>query len=209
MALKRIIAPASLAIDVDYVKSKLRVEHDQHDAMIESFIMAAIDYAEGPEGLTGRALIDQTWDLYLDAFPVCRPVRGPHWRRDDHIEIPLPPLIEVVGVFYLDSTGSEQELDAALYAVDDASQPARVLPAAGKSWPQAQCASNAVRIRFRAGYLDQTVSPAEDAVPENIKNGLYLHVVADYGPLDADKDDKLRATADQLLCMKRKHLGLA
>lgn len=209
MALKRIIAPATLAIDVDYVKSKLRVEHDEHDDMIESFIVAAIDYAEGPEGLTGRALIDQTWDLYLDRFPVCGPRRHYPWRRDDHIEIPLPPLIEVVGVFYLDSTGAEQELDAALYVVDDASEPARIAPAASQSWPQALCIENAVRIRFRAGYLDQTVSPAEDAVPENIKNGLYLRVAADYGPLDADKDDKLRAAADQLLCMKRKHLGLA
>lgn len=209
MALKRITAPADLAIDVDYVKSKLRVEHDQHDDMIESFIMAAIDYAEGPEGITGRALIDQTWDLYLDAFPVCRPRGGYPWRRDDHIEIPLPPLIEVVGVFYLDSNGDEQELATSRYSVDDASQPARLFPAVSQSWPQAQCIENAVRIRFRAGYLDQTVSPAENTVPENIKNGLYLRVAADYGPLDADKDDKIRATADQLLCMKRKHLGLA
>src|SRR5439155_124697 len=88
-----------------------------------------------------------------------------HHHRRGHIEIPLPPLIEVEGVFYLDSNGDEQEMDATLYTVDDASQPARIALKPAASWPVTEYVENAVRVRFRAGYLDQTQSPPVDAVP--------------------------------------------
>ena len=42
-----------------------------------------------PDSYTGRALIEQTWDLYLDAYPCV----------GQCIKIPLPPLIAIDGIF--------------------------------------------------------------------------------------------------------------
>ncbi len=195
MGLKLISGPGSLAIDLAYVKTNLKVEHDEDDVALTSFINAAIDYADGAGGYLGRALVDQTWDLYLDAFPV------------NQIEMPLPPLIEVLGVFYLDGAGAEQEMDASGYVVDSFSDPGRIVLTANGSWPTLSATTNAVRVRFRAGYVDATTSPAVDDVPEDIRLALFDRVFADYH--GGDIAAILRENSTQMLRKRRADLGLA
>jgi uncharacterized phiE125 gp8 family phage protein len=206
MGLKLVTPPQGLPISLEEAKAHLRVDHNDEDAAITLLLKAAIEHNDGPEGFLGRALVDQTWDLYLDEFPTST------------IEIPLPPLIEVVGVFYGDSNDAEQEFSAASYVVDDASQPARIILSDAASWPTISRNANAVRVRFRAGYIDATNSPPDSpseasAVPFDIKAGILLYL----GALYAHREEvvvgqtvaKLPWGAEALLRRKRKHLGMA
>jgi uncharacterized phiE125 gp8 family phage protein len=197
VALKLVTAAETYPVTLTEAKAQCRVDHSTDDALLTLFIKAATEYAES---FLGRALIDQTWNLYLDSFPA------------GEIEIPLPPLIEVVGVFYLDADDVEQEFAVASYVVDSASEPARITLAASGAWPAISTNANAVRIEFRAGYLDSS-SPPVAAVPFDIKAAILLHI----GALYAHREEVVVGQAavllpwgaDALLRRKRKHLGMA
>lgn len=156
-ALTLVTASEDTPVTVDEVKSHLNIDHDDDDALLEIYLAAAVDDAER---FLGRALIDQTWDYTLDEFP------------DAEIVLPKPPLIEVVGVFYKDADGDEQEFTN--FETDLAS--GRVyLPSSG-SWPTIGTALSSARVRFRAGYLDSGVSPAVANVPAAIKQAILIGV---------------------------------
>lgn len=198
MALKLITPPATRPLTLAEAKLHLRVDSSDEDSLIEALIDAATDYVDGPTGFLGRALIDQTWDLVLDAFP------------ENEILIPLPPLIEVVSVGYDDGDGNAQVVAASDYTVDSASQPGWVVP--NGSWPSTFDGINAVRIRFRAGYVDASNSPL-DQVPGDIRAGMLLYL----GSLYANREQVIAGQvavalpwgADQLLRRKRIDLSMA
>jgi uncharacterized phiE125 gp8 family phage protein len=203
VGLIRVTGPANLPVTLTEAKAHLDVEHSEHDTLITLLLQAATDYVDGPRGFLGRALVDQTWDYYADAFPTdCDP--------NLYLRIPLPPLIEVVGVFYTDSDGDEQTADAADYTVDLANN--RIAPVPSGSWPTAGTYLNAVRVRFRAGYLT-TDSPPADDVPAAIKAGILLTVGNLYRNRESVVIGQTVATlpygADALLRPHRYHLSLA
>lgn len=203
VALKLITPPANDPISLQEAKDHLRIAHSDDDDLIEAFITAATKHVDGPRGYLGRALIEQTWDYYADAFPLC----------NKPLEIPLPPLLEIIGVFYLDSSGGEQEFSAAAYTIDYASEPARLwLPSSG-SWPSSVAKTNAVRVRFRAGYLDESVSPAVDDVPADIRHAILLYIGSMYEYreqiVSSPTPGLLPWGAEQLLRNHRAHLGFA
>ncbi len=211
MGLKLVIAPSTSPVSIDEAKAHLREDSDDFNTEIQAFIYAATQFVDGPEGFLGRALIDQTWDYYLDEFP-CGPNLFEHRRRRQAIEIPLPPLIEVIGVYYLDNSGSEQEFDAGSYTVDDASKPARIVLKSNACWPTPACEANAVRIRFRAGYLD-TNSPPQANVPFPIKAAILMYIGDLYlnreNTVVGDAPAKLPWAAEQLLRPHRVILSMA
>lgn len=202
MALKIVDPPNGYPITLAQAKAHIREDSSDFDSQINAFIAAATQYADGPTGFLGRALLEQTWDLYLDRFP-CSKWQGT--RRVDAIEIPLPPLIDVAGVFYLDGNGDEQEFDASKYTVDTATEPGRVVLKSGGSWPTIQEAANAIRIRFDAGY--------EDGVPSQIKAAILILV----GDLYQNREssvigqtvNKVPWAAEQLFRPYRIYLGMA
>lgn len=206
MGLKLVTAAATRPITLAQAKAHLRVDTDDDNTMIEAFIEAA---TEAAELFQGRALIDQTWDLYLDAWP------DSTWeglRRVYAIELPKPPTIEVVGVFYLDSAGVEQTLSDALYTADVNNEPGRVVLKSG-TWPTLPKLANAVRVRFRAGCLDQTVSPAVENVPKTTKAAILITI----GDLYTHRESvvvgqtvaRLPHSAEWLLRMKKFDMSMA
>jgi uncharacterized phiE125 gp8 family phage protein len=219
MALQLVTPPANQPVTLTETKAHLVVEHDEHDNLIDIYIAASTGAVDGPRGFLGRALIDQTWDLFLDHFPGEHHHDSLQLRRHHHhhltgqIEIPLPPLIGVIGVFYKDSSGAEQEFDADNYVVDTASQPGRVVLTADAAWPTTQRAANAVRVRFRAGYIGVGSSPPEDAVPFPIKAAILLHVGDLYRGRETMSVGQIATqlpwAAEQLLRPYRNYLGLA
>lgn len=199
MALRLITAAQTYPVSLSEAKAQCRVPFDDEDDLLEIYIKAATAEAEN---FTGRALIDQTWDLYLDAFP----------DDDGRIDIPKPPLIEVSGLFYQGTAGVETELATTGYVVDTASELARIVPAYAGSWPTPVEIANAVRVRFRAGYLTDT-SPQEANVPFEIKAAILLTI----GTLYAHRETVIVGTnvmmmpwaAKELLRPLRVHRALA
>lgn len=196
MALRLVTAPTTLPVTLAEAKAHLRVDFDDDDTAITAMIRAAIAHAEQ---FTGRALIEQTWDLLLDAFPT------------GSIDLPRAPLIEVTGVYYLDSAGVEQTLSSSSYVVDSASEPARVGLVYGGTWPAALDQAAAVRVRFVAGYIDDA-SPVSANVPYDIKAAILLIV----GSLYANREDVVSGQtytlswgAEALLRPHRVHTGMA
>lgn len=155
MALSLVTAPAIEPVTVAEARAHLRIDGNDHDDVIARLIRAARRRAEAA---TRRALVTQTWDLTLDDFPC--------WA----IEMPRPPLVSVTHIKYYDTTGAQQTLSAALYLVDSKSEPARITPAYGQSWPMTRDQVNAVEVRFVAGY------GADTAVPDDIKAAILLMV---------------------------------
>ena len=158
MGLKVITAPTVEPVTLATAKLHARVEIDDDDDLIESYISAARQRAEH---LTERALAPATFCLYLDAFPA------------DGIQIPRPPINAITSVQYVDGAGDLQTVDSADYALDDAQEPAWVLPAYGYTWPTTLDVANAVRVTFTAGYT-------ADACPAQIKAYILAVVAAMY-----------------------------
>src|SRR5690606_36285460 len=84
----------------------------------------------------------QTLTLTLDRFP-CGP-----------IYLPYPPLQSVSSIGYVDPQGVAQTVGVADYQVDINSEPGRLVPAYGTTWPSTQCVLGAVTIEYVAGYSD-------------------------------------------------------
>lgn len=129
-----------------------------------------------------RYLVTQTVDLNLDCFPG----QDPRWFEGhqsrmcygSEYEIHLPPLVSVISITYVDSDGAPQTLAADQYLVDAKSQPARIAPAYGLSWPATRQQANAVTVRFVAGY------GAAAAVPACIKHWMLLQIKSGYDSRD-------------------------
>ena len=154
MYLKLIEGPTEVPVDLPAARAHVREPLTANDAQIQFALDAAIAHVDGKDGVLGRALCPQTWELVLDAFP-CR-----------RMEIPLPPLQSVTWIKYIDTAGVEQTLSDSSYWVGTAAEPAIIQ--ACYSWPATQCRPEAVRIRFVAGYADT------DAVPSPIKSAILL-----------------------------------
>lgn len=210
MSLKLITPPPFEPLTLAEAKEYFRVDHDDEDATIAGCVSAAVQYADGVDGFLGRALIDQTWELTLDAFPTTIDVFPTTSSSGREIRIPLPPLIEIVNVFYDDAGGVQQILDPSNYSVDKVSQPGWLLPVG--SWPTTFAGINAVRIRFRAGYVDASSSPNVGVVPESIKQALKLYAIHTYDVRSlsvAGRETAIPWSAEQLLRRHRVEVPIA
>ena len=128
--------------------------------LITAYTVAA---TEAAEQMTCRALMPQTWELTLDAFP-------------DALELTRVPVASVTSLKYYDSTGVQQTLLNTLYTLDSADDAgfAYVVPIYDGSWPSTRVQINAVALRYVAGYADAA------SVPESIKAWIKLMIGAMY-----------------------------
>jgi len=148
VALKQTIAPVAEPVSLDEVKLHLRLDAGTiEDTLLSSLISTARQYCES---FQRRAYLTQTWELWLDAFPVI-----------DHIDVPLPPLQTVTSIKYYDTANTEYTLAGSVYFTDAKSQPGRISLNYGEGWPSTALRPvNAVCITFVCGY-----GAAADAVP--------------------------------------------
>jgi uncharacterized phiE125 gp8 family phage protein len=161
-ALVRLVAPTTTPLSLTEVKAHLRVDGTDQDSVIQMYLDAATQYADGEWGYLGRALVTQTWRLTIDTFPCAE------------IKIPLPPLQSITSVGYFDSAGDFQTLvEDTDYFVDDQSEPAWITPMT--TWPTTLDAINSVRIEFVAGYAGTSSPPSlTENIPAAIKQGMLL-----------------------------------
>jgi uncharacterized phiE125 gp8 family phage protein len=151
------------------------------DPQLADLIQAARDRAEQA---TDRAMLTQTWDLVLDAFP-----------DEDWIEIPKPPLVSVTSVKYLDSTGVLQTWPAANYLVEAPAGPrcrrGRLSLAYGISWPSTFGQIKDVTIRFVCGA----------ATAAGIAPLLRQAMLLDIGTLYVNRESVLTGSREQVVEM--------
>jgi len=160
MSLKLITPNSDLVVSLAQLKLHLKVDISDEDGLITAMAMAAQERAEQK---THRALLAQTWELTLDAFP-------------NAFELTRVPVISITSVQYIDTTGTLQVLSSSQYVLDNANDfsVAYVVPAYGAIWPDTRQQVNAVKVRYVSGY------DAAASVPESIKSWIKLQVGAMY-----------------------------
>lgn len=131
---------------------------------------------ERGEQATRRQFITATWDLKLDSKFPCG--------SDEPIVLPVPPLLTVVFVKYVDTNGTLQTWASSNYVVDAPVGPqaarGRIVPAYGVSWPMTRDQLNAVTIRFTCGY-----GTTDASIPPRLKMAMLL----DIGTLYEHRED--------------------
>jgi len=171
MSLKQTVAPETEPITLQDARDYLRVDLVDDDDLITSLIVAARTRVET---IIRRPLITQTWRMKADRFPW---YLGNGWyefggqnHQRDGMYLPLPPLISVSSVTYLDENGDTQTLSTSDYVVSTDSEPARITLAVDANWPSTQCVADAVTITFTCGY-----GTSAD-VPDGIKTAIKMLV---------------------------------
>lgn len=172
MGLMCITPPSGYPVTVAEAKAYMNVEHDADDALIESLIASAVEVGQN---ITRRQFVQAQYDATFRRFPA----RGP-------LELPMPPMVSVDGVFFLDTTGVEQQLGSGAYTVDGFSLLAGLRPLYLASWPATATDPNAVRVRFTCGWpISEDTSPGVWTGPENIKHWIKQRVATMYEQREA------------------------
>lgn len=152
------IAPTAEPVSVSEIKGMLRIEDSDEDTLITGLIVAARELAEK---ILRRAIINQTWLLYLDDFP-----------KHNYIKLPYPKLQSVTWIKYYDTNNTLTTLNSSAYQVDAIDTPGQVVLTFNESWPNVYDGINPVEIKFICGYGANASS-----VPSAIKLAIK-HLVA-------------------------------
>lgn len=178
MSLKLITPPKREPIDLADLREHLRISDTAEDRTLQRLIRTVRSRCERA---TRRALITQTWDLYLDQWPTWDGYHG--GRRYEpvttnlpaggYVEFPKAPLQSVTDVHYVDMQGNSNVWDPTNYDVDtpagDYCRRGRLALGWVKIWPVIRPTMNAVRMRFVAGYGDDPTD-----VPDLLVQGMLL-----------------------------------
>ena len=153
--LKVATPPGSEPVSLVEAKLHLRVDAADDDDLIDDLITTARDRVET---YTGRSLITQSLELWLDCFPA-----------GGSIFLQRPPVVSITAVSYIHpTTGVLTVWDASNYRLDEISVRPRLSLEYGKSWPDVRAVTNAVKIEYSAGYGDAV------AVPKRAKQAIKV-----------------------------------
>ncbi len=218
--LERVTGPEIEPVTLAEMKRHLRCQEgvEVQDADITALIVAAREWVED---YTARSLIDQTWRLTIGDHLRGDAVRGYslpifaggfgrhewlHWMRRGEILLRRAPVIAVTSFKSIDRAGVEADVDGANYQLREAdSKWPRLVQMSGMPWP-----TGAIKIEFRAGFVDRHGSPKEDAakVPTRFKQAMKLWAEANY-----DRDqymmELLLKVAEQIVKSERSDLSVA
>lgn len=133
-----ITPPAAYPVTKAEARQWCRIDTNDtsQDAILDMLIAAMTEQAEH---LTGRAFVERTLEWSGDHFPY-------------EIELPYPPLIEVLSVTYTDGANAAQTVLPTAYEVNVYSESGILRPVASAYWPAVGRYYNPARVRYRAGY---------------------------------------------------------
>lgn len=135
-----VTGPLIEPLTLQEVKDHLRIDSDDEDSYIEPLIQPAREWAEA---YLNRALINQTFDLFLERFP--------RW-SGTAIEFPHPKLQSITSVLYQDILDVQQTWSNTLYTTDTNREVGRIIPITDEVYPDTFGHIHDVVIRFVAGY---------------------------------------------------------
>lgn len=197
--LERLVDAATEPLCLADAKNFLRVEIDNDDQLISDLITAARLECET---INNRSFIETTWQLTLDYFP---PYAGrisnilpalafgvaalggrSLWvnMEGGAIRLPMPELIAVQSINYIDPFGNPQTLSVSPEAgkvVISTGTPGQISPAFGQIFPLTMPVLSAVQIQYTAGYGTTAAS-----VPKNVIAAMRFLVAHYYEHRTAD-----------------------
>ena len=150
-------AATSEPIALSEAKLFLKVDTSDDDALIGTIISSAREYVEN---FTGYQLLSATYTQYLDKFP----------NKNTAIELLMNPVSAVTHVKYYDSNNTLQTWNTSNYDTDLKGKPARITLANDATFPTVYDRTNAVEIKFVAGYA----STYATGFPKQLLNAMYL-----------------------------------
>ena len=149
------------AVATSTQKSFMRVDFSDDDTLIADLIKVA---QNNVEAYTGRAITQQTLQLFLDRLPYYRDEKlreGVYTAPDinysaDYIVLPKPPVASITHVKYYANDSTASTFAASNYFSDVESTQARVVLKNGVSWPTLTelRKANAYEVQYVAGYGD-------------------------------------------------------
>jgi uncharacterized phiE125 gp8 family phage protein len=164
--------PGNEPLTVTEAKNFLKVDSADDDTLIADQIRGSRAWAE--EYLQ-RALITQTWELTLDAFPVVDLMKNPL----AEIRLPLGKCQSIISFRYVDEDGATQNMVGASpveFQQDLNAYGAGVLaPEYGGSWPSIRQVLSPIIVRFTAGY-----GTTSTEIPEQILDGIRFRLATVY-----------------------------
>lgn len=158
-----VTAPTREPVSLDEARQHLRVDTHEDDAYIASLVTAA---REACELATGQALPAQRLEYRVPNWPRSA---SSHWAWPV-LELPRPPIREIVSVTYETTTGADQVVDPGDYVADLTLRLPTLAPRV--AWP-AGFASKA-RIVYDAGYSERGM------IPRSLVHWMLLWVGAAY-----------------------------
>ena len=196
LSYRELTYPTVEPVSLTQAKQHLRVDFDNDDTYISALITAARQYVEK---FTNRAIFNRSMLLTCDYFP------WPGWgttgatNRDYFLvnyyrgllfRLPFPSTVSVQSVSYLANDGvTVITIDPANYIVDTISEPARVSPAPGYTWPyQQNFIPGQVKINFTAGTYEHPTS-ATITVPSTAPYNVTLPNAAKLVTLSTVEDN--------------------
>lgn len=140
--------PASEPVSLVEAKAFLRVDDDAEDGLISTLITAARLHVEG---ITGRALVAQSWRVVLDAWP-----------RDRIVTLPVGPLSSLTAIRAYDANGDAVTVPLAQFQPETGTGAARLpLPASVAGMPLLR-ERQGIEVDYVAGFgVDATSVPAD------------------------------------------------
>lgn len=138
MPVNYVYPPNVLPVSLNQAKLHLRVDSTDEDTDITQKIASATEYVQSA---TQRQLVTATCIYTADVWPC-----------DGVFRLPLSPVAAINSVKYLDTNGTLTTLSSSAYQTDLRSNPPRITPAFGYSWPALRGGDlNAVRVEYVCG----------------------------------------------------------
>lgn len=135
----RTVAPSPPLITLAEAKAHLRIDGSDEDVLIGGVIASAIQHLDGRGGITGRALVTQSWRL-----ETCRP-------DCSRIYLDMPPVQTISQVQYR-SGGQLLTWADGQWRLAFEGNRAKLVAAEGVSWPGTDDREDAWQVTFIAGY---------------------------------------------------------
>lgn len=156
----RLVTPATdLPVGVSQAKDHLKVTYNDEDALIESYLMAAIRRCED---YRQSNIMSAQYELYARTWPGCNVISV--------ISLQKSPVSAINSVKYYDADNNLQTVSSSLYRLQDFRVPARIEFDSAFTMPDLHDREYPVVINFQAGYI------AASSVPPTLKHAILLEL---------------------------------